>query len=61
MRTATREALLEVARSMKPLSSVTIAPERTVGDGNLAYTYGRASWVNGRPPDAGATTYVRVV
>jgi|MudIll2142460700_1097286.scaffolds.fasta_scaffold42112_2 ketosteroid isomerase-like protein len=56
-----REALLGMARSMKPLSSVTILAERTVGDGDLAYTYGKASWVNGRPPNAGATTNVRVV
>ena len=56
-----REALLQMARSMKPLSSVTISAERTAGHGDLAYTYGRASWVNGRPPDAGPTTNVRLV
>jgi len=56
-----RQALLEMARSMKSLSSVRISPERTVGDGHLAYTYGRASWVNGRPPEAGTTTNVRVL
>jgi hypothetical protein len=56
-----REALLAMARTMKPLSSVTITPERTEGHGSLAYVYGRASWVNGRPPDTGTTPRVRVV
>jgi ketosteroid isomerase-like protein len=56
-----REALLQMARSMTPLSSVVISPLRTEGDGNLAYVYGDASWVNGRPPNAGATTKVRLV
>ncbi len=45
-----RTALLAMARSMRPLSSVMITPERTVGDGRVACVYGRATWVTGRPP-----------
>ena len=56
-----RAALLEMARTMKPLSSVVISPIRTEGQANLAYVYGTASWINGRPPDVGSTTEVRVV
>ena len=56
-----RQALLEMALAMKPLSSVVITPFRTEGVANLAYVYGGASWVNGRPPDAGTTTNVRLV
>lgn len=56
-----RQALLEMAKSMKPLSSVTISPERTVGVGNLAYVYCTGSWVNGRPPDTGSPSRVRGV
>jgi len=58
---AGRPALLQMARAMKPLSSVVISAERTVGDGSLAYTYGRGSWVNGRPPAAGEASNVRFV
>src|SRR5262245_55570616 len=56
-----RQALLDMAKSMKPLSSVTISPERTVGAGNLAFVYCTASWVNGRPPGTGSTSRVRGV
>src|SRR5574341_735437 len=49
-----RAALLQMARAMTPLSSVSITPLRTEGAGNLAYVCGRASWVSGRPPNAGA-------
>ncbi len=56
-----REGLLQMARAMQPLSSVSITALRTEGDGNMAYTYGAATWVNGRPPNAGATTHVRMV
>jgi ketosteroid isomerase-like protein len=38
---------------------VLTAPNR--GSGSIAYAYGVASWVNGRPPNAGATTNVRFV
>ena len=56
-----RARLLELARSMKPMSSVTVMPTRTEGCGNLAYMYGRGSWVNGRPPETGATSQVHFV
>jgi len=54
-----RETLLQMARSMKPLSSVSFTALRTEGSGHLAYVYGHGSWVNGRPPNVGATTNVR--
>ena len=56
-----RPALLEMARAMKPLSSVVINPDHTEGHGKLAYVYGSGSWVNGRPPNVGDTTRVRFV
>ena len=56
-----RAALLEMAKGMRPLSSVTISPERTVGVGDLAYVYCTASWVTGRPPETGSTSRVRGV
>ena len=54
-----REELLQMARAMTPLSSVSIVAERTEASGELACVYGRGSWVNGRPPNEGATTDVR--
>ena len=56
-----RLGLLDMAKAMKPLSSVTITPERTEGHGDLAYVYCTASWVNGRPLDGGTTSRVRGV
>jgi ketosteroid isomerase-like protein len=56
-----RAKLLELAHSMPPMSSVTITPTRTEGHGTIAYMYGSASWVNGRPPQAGSTSRVHVV
>lgn len=56
-----RAALLKMAQAMKPLSSVSIKDLRTEGSGNLAYVYGRASWVSGRSPTAGPVTNVRFV
>lgn len=56
-----RDALLEFARAIKPLSSVAITPLRTEGNGPLAYVYGKASWVSGRPPETSQTTRVRLV
>ena len=56
-----RAALLAMAKSMPPLSSVFISPNRTEGQGNLAYMYGHASWVNGRPPSVGSTSNVYLV
>lgn len=51
-----RAKLLELAHSMQPMSSVTITPTRIEGHGTIAYVYGSASWVNGRPPQAGAAS-----
>jgi ketosteroid isomerase-like protein len=56
-----RAALLEMARAMKPLSTVVINPEHTEGSEKLAFVYGTGSWVNGRPPSVGETTRVRLV
>lgn len=56
-----RDALLQMAEAMQPLSSVSLVRERSEGSGSLAYTYGEGRWVNGRPPHAGTTTHVRVV
>jgi ketosteroid isomerase-like protein len=42
-----RTALVEMARSMSPLSSVSIVPLRTDMTGDLAAVYTRASWVTG--------------
>jgi uncharacterized protein (TIGR02246 family) len=56
-----REALLQMSRAMKPLSSVSMTALRTEGSGNIAYTYGKATWLNGRPPDTGTTTNLRFV
>lgn len=50
-----------MTESMQPLSSVVVSPIRTEGEGNLAYLYGHASWVNGRPPEAGSSSSVYVV
>lgn len=54
-----RAALLQMARAMKPLSSVSIQPVRTEGSGGLATVYAHASWVSGRPPEAGSVSKVR--
>lgn len=56
-----RAKLLELAHSMQPMSSVTITPTRTEGHGTIAYLYGTASWVNGRPPNTGSTSRVHLV
>jgi uncharacterized protein (TIGR02246 family) len=56
-----REALLQMARAMQPLSSVSLVPLRTEGSGNIACTYGEGTWVNGRPPDTGTRTHVRLI
>lgn len=56
-----RAQLLELAKSMQPMSSVAVSPTRTEGHGNLAYMYGRASWVNGRAPQAVSTSRVHLV
>lgn len=56
-----RVALLELARSMKPIASATINSDHIEGSGNLAYSYGIATWNSGRPPDATSTTRVRQI
>lgn len=56
-----RAALLQMAKAMKPLSSVSIQASRTEGSGNLAYVYGQASWVSGRPQNTGTVTNVRFI
>lgn len=54
-----RDALLELANAMTPLSSVSIRANRTEASGDLASVYGDASWVSGRSPNPGATVNVR--
>lgn len=49
-----RIQLLELARTMQPMSSVVITPSRTEGHGTIAYMYGAGSWVNGVSPHAGS-------
>jgi ketosteroid isomerase-like protein len=56
-----RAALLELARSMKPIASATISSDHIEGSGNLAYSYGTATWTSGRSPDATSTTHVRQI
>lgn len=43
-----RESLLTMARSMRPLGSVSIRPLRTEGRDGLAAVWVEASWVSGR-------------
>ena len=56
-----RAALLQMAKAMKPLSSVSIKALRTEGSRHLAYVYGQASWVSGRPPNAVPNVNVRLI
>jgi len=56
-----RAALLQMAKAMKPLSSVTLRPIRTEGSANLATVYAHGSWLSGRPPDAGSVSKVRLI
>lgn len=44
-----RAQLLGLAKSMQPMSSVVFTPSHTEGHGTIAYMYGTATWVNGRP------------
>jgi ketosteroid isomerase-like protein len=53
-----REALLEMANGMSPLSEVSIRPLRTEGSAGLATVWCEASWVSG-PPDDRSRTEVR--
>jgi ketosteroid isomerase-like protein len=54
-----RDALLEMAAAMAPLSSVSIRPLRTEGCDGLATVWFEGSWVSGRPPATGPTVEVR--
>ena len=56
-----RPALLQMAKAMRPLSSVSIQPLRTEGSPGLAAVYAKASWISGRTPEAGSMTKVRGV
>lgn len=44
-----RDALLALARGMKPMSSVSLHPRRTEGCHDLAAVWFDASWVSGGP------------
>jgi uncharacterized protein (TIGR02246 family) len=54
-----RAALLASARQMTPLSSARIVAQTTDGDGDIAATLGRASWVRGPADSGGPTIQVR--
>ena len=56
-----REALLAMARSMRPLGSVSIRPLRTEGRGHLAAVWVEGSWVSGPADDDPATVVARGV
>jgi len=53
--TVGRGSLLDMARSMRPLRSVSIRPVRTEGREGLAAVWVEASWVSG-PTDSEPTT-----
>jgi ketosteroid isomerase-like protein len=54
-----RSALVEMARSMSPLSSVSIVPLRTDMSGDLAAVYAHASWVSGEGTSERTESFVR--
>jgi ketosteroid isomerase-like protein len=54
-----RESLLAMARSMRPLESVSIRPRRTEGRGGLAAVWVEATWVSGPAESKPATVDVR--
>lgn len=54
-----RESLLDMARSMSPLRSVSIRPLRTEGRRGLAAVWAEASWVSGRDGSVPTTVVVR--
>jgi hypothetical protein len=56
-----RAQLLDLAKSMQPMSSVMFTPIRTEGHGTMGYTYGAATWVNGRPPNAVSKSQVHLI
>ena len=53
---AGRAALLQLAHEMKPITAGVINSSHVEGSGNVAYSYGTASWVSGRPPQASTTS-----
>jgi ketosteroid isomerase-like protein len=53
-----RDSLLAMARSMRPLRSVSPRPLRTEGRGDLAAVWTEGSWVSG-PEDQPTTVEVR--
>ena len=55
-----RAKLLELAKTMQPMSSLKISPARIEGDGALAYMVGKASWVNGRAAQAEPSSNVQL-
>ena len=46
-----REALLAMARTMRPISSAVLEPLHTEGHGPLATVWFKGSWVSGQAPD----------
>jgi ketosteroid isomerase-like protein len=56
-----RESLLAMARSMRPLRSVSIRPLRTEGHGDLAVVWVQGSWVSGATEGEPRTVEVRGV
>jgi uncharacterized protein (TIGR02246 family) len=56
-----RPALLQMAKTMKPLSSVVIRPLRTEGSAGLAAVYAQASWISGQPSEGGSISKVRAI
>ncbi len=56
-----RAQLLQMAKSMKPLSSVSIKALRTEGSGNVATVYCIGSWTNARPPETGSVSTFRAI
>jgi uncharacterized protein (TIGR02246 family) len=54
-----RESLLSMARSMRPLTSVSIRPLRTEGQGSLAAVWVEGSWVSGPTESPPTTVNVR--
>lgn len=57
--TVGRESLLAMARSMRPLRSVSIRPLRTEGRDGLAAVWCRASWLSGPGESTHTTVDVR--
>ena len=56
-----REALTQMARSMRPLSSVRIQAMKTEVSSTVAAVYGRGSWVSGASSASPSTTHVRLI